>query len=75
MAAAMAEHPGGSLPARHEGWAELTGAYRWLGNDAIDPAAVVASHAAVTLTLLHISSVSRMVWFSHGRDEVTTWTR
>ena len=48
MAAAMAGHPGGSLPARHEGWAELTGAYRWLGNDAIDPAAVVASHAAVT---------------------------
>ena len=48
MAAAMAEHPGGSLPARHEGLAELTGAYRWLSNDAIDPAAVVRSHAAVT---------------------------
>lgn len=52
MAAEMAKHPGGSLPDRHEGWAELTGAYRLLSNDKVEPAAVLDPHTQLTRAVM-----------------------
>jgi hypothetical protein len=45
------EHPGGSLPQKMRGWAELTGLYRLVAADAVTHAAVVAAHCRRTCRL------------------------
>jgi hypothetical protein len=49
LAGALAQRPAASLPEACEGRAMLKGAYRWLENPDVDPAAVPASHVQATL--------------------------
>ena len=48
MAANLAADPEASLPQAHNGWAELTGSYRLLHNDAVDPQDVLEPHRRLT---------------------------
>ncbi len=45
------EHPGGSLPQKMGGWADLTGLYRLVAADAVTHAAVIAAHCRRTCRL------------------------
>src|SRR4051812_31804813 len=44
-------HPGGSLPDKMKGWAELTGLYRLAARPEVTHAAVLAAHCARTREL------------------------
>jgi hypothetical protein len=48
LAAALGEHPCGSLPEALPERAELVGAYRFFANDCIDPTAILPSHVRAT---------------------------
>jgi hypothetical protein len=47
LAAAIAENPQMSLPKQLPDWSDLTGAYRLLSNEAVDPQAILAPHKAL----------------------------
>jgi transposase-like protein/transposase Tn5 family protein len=47
MAAAMTENPSMSLPKQLPDWSDLTGAYRLLSNDQVNPQAILAPHVAL----------------------------
>jgi hypothetical protein len=47
LAAAIAERPEMSLPKQLPEWSDLTGAYRLLSNEQVDPQAIVAPHQAL----------------------------
>lgn len=49
VATAVAEHPGQSLPFACGTWAATKGAYRFFGNEAVDPADIIAAHRSATL--------------------------
>ena len=44
LAAAITERPGMSLPKQLPDWSDLTGAYRFLSNEAVNPQAILAPH-------------------------------
>lgn len=48
LAAAIAENPKMSLPKQLPDWSDLTGAYRLLSNEEVDPQAILAPHKALT---------------------------
>jgi hypothetical protein len=48
LAAAVAEHPGMSLPKQLNDWSDLIGAYRLLSNENVDPQEILAPHKHVT---------------------------
>ena len=47
-AARVAQSPSASLPRAHEGLADVTGAYRFLNNDAINPQDILGGHRKLT---------------------------
>jgi hypothetical protein len=48
VAERIARHPDGSLPEQTSTWAEALAAYRLLGNDRVEPAAIVTPHIGLT---------------------------
>ena len=78
VAESIALHPDGSLPEQTSTWAEALAAYRLLGNDRVEPEAIVTPHVRLTRQRCHgqgevlvVQDWTELTWtYDCGRHEL-----